>query len=136
MGTTMLRTTPACALAATAAAFAPSAVPALRSSATSMSMNMDRRQGVQSAAIAGVVPFLGSSAANAAPKMEADSYAPIVTVFDARGCPRGGSEYSGERAGDQDDDMAVKVASRKIPADLDYAATVRKETLAVLGAKI
>ena len=69
---------------------------------------------VQSAAIAGVVPFLGSSAANAAPKMEADSYAPIVTIFDARGCPRGGSEYSGEKAGDQDDDMAVKVASRKV----------------------
>eukprot|EP00961_Rhodomonas_salina_P117641 1583218-Rhodomonas_salina.1 len=66
------------------------------------------------ALISGAVPFLGSSAANAAPaKMEANNYAPIIGIFDARGCPRGGSEYTGEKAGDQDDDMAVKVASRQ-----------------------
>lgn len=56
-----------------------------------MSAGASRREVVQAgAAAAAVTPFLGSSAAYAAkPKMEADSYAPIVTIFDHRGCTRG-----------------------------------------------
>jgi hypothetical protein len=56
-----------------------------------MSAGASRREVVQAgAAAAAVTPFLGSSAAFAAkPQMEADSYAPIVTIFDHRGCTRG-----------------------------------------------
>jgi uncharacterized protein (DUF1501 family) len=58
-----------------------------------MSAGASRREIVQAgAAAAAVTPFLGSSAAFAAkPTMEADSYAPIVTIFDHRGCTRGTS---------------------------------------------
>ena len=71
---------------------------------------------MQGAALAGAVaPFLGGvQQASAAAKMPADSYTPIITIFDARGCPRGAGEYEGSPAGDNNDEMAVKVVLRKV----------------------
>mmetsp|Transcript_6622 Transcript_6622/g.23394 ORF Transcript_6622/g.23394 Transcript_6622/m.23394 type:complete len:118 (-) Transcript_6622:203-556(-) len=111
----MLRAALPLAMVASAAAFAPAFQPALRTG-TTMSMSMDRRQVVQGAALAGAVaPFLGGvQQASAAAKMPADSYTPIITIFDARGCPRGAGEYEGSPAGDNNDEMAVKVVLRKV----------------------
>jgi hypothetical protein len=38
--------------------------------------------------------------------------APVITIFDHRGCNRGGpnKEYTGPKSGDSDDEMCVKVA--------------------------
>ena len=72
------------ALVASASAFAPGASvqPRLRSGATSVSMTMDK-----------------------------SNRAPVVTVFDHRGCQRGkrNTEYQGLPANSQDDEMLVKV---------------------------
>eukprot|EP00960_Hanusia_phi_P042634 755613-Hanusia_phi.AAC.1 len=100
-----------------------------------MSMSMDRRQVVQGAALAGAVaPFLGGvQQASAAAKMPADSYTPIITIFDARGCPRGAGEYQGSPAGDNNDEMAVKVVLRKLEPDAGLAEQIKAETLGLMS---
>eukprot|EP00291_Cryptomonas_curvata_P003413 CAMPEP_0172181354 /NCGR_PEP_ID=MMETSP1050-20130122/17768_1 /TAXON_ID=233186 /ORGANISM="Cryptomonas curvata, Strain CCAP979/52" /LENGTH=72 /DNA_ID=CAMNT_0012854621 /DNA_START=20 /DNA_END=234 /DNA_ORIENTATION=+ len=63
------------ALVGTAAAYAPS-----------MSMDLGRRQVVQTgAAAAAVAPFLQSLPASA---MDKSARAPVITIFDHRGCKR------------------------------------------------
>ena len=93
------------ALVASAAAFAPSGSfqPRLRSGASSVSMKMDK-----------------------------SGKAPVITVFDHRGCQRGGpdKEYKGAKANSADDEMCVKVQLAKITGP--NAATVLQETLSVL----
>ncbi len=56
--------------------------------------------------------------------------APVITVFDHRGCSRAPKEYTGKKTGDQDDEMMVKVQSVKIAADPTAADAV---LLAALG---
>nr|CAC33093.1 phycoerythrin alpha-subunit 2 [Rhodomonas sp. CS24] len=75
------------AVVATASAFAPTAgfVPRLRSGATSVSMAMDK-----------------------------SAKAPVITIFDHRGCSRAPKEYTGAKAGGKDDEMMVKAQSVKI----------------------
>ena len=53
-------------------------------------MSMDRRDVIKAgSAAAAVAPFVGAKAAGAASKtMPADGYAPVITVFDHRGCTR------------------------------------------------
>ena len=43
--------------------------------------------------------------------------APVITIFDHRGCQRGGpnKEYTGPASNDQDDEMCVKVQNPIIP---------------------
>jgi hypothetical protein len=121
--------------------------PTLR--AADVSMAMDRRELVQGAAILGgaliggapAFSFVGggsydpTSSAGKKPKMAANEFAPVISVFDGRGCPRGVNpgEYSGEKSGDINDDMAVKVVLQKVSADEDYAALIKSETLTRLN---
>nr|7SUT_C Chain C, HaPE645 alpha-2 subunit [Hemiselmis andersenii]7SUT_G Chain G, HaPE645 alpha-2 subunit [Hemiselmis andersenii] len=56
--------------------------------------------------------------------------APIITVFDARGCrEHKNREYKGPKTGTQDDEMCVKVQYEKIAACEDTAFIVLKECL-------
>ena len=61
-----------------------------------------------------------------------DSRAPIITIFDHRGCTRGGKEYKGKLLGTQDDEMCVKVGTAKIVADKDQADAVLSASLNTL----
>ena len=42
------------------------------------------------------------------------SRAPVISIFDHRGCARKGVEYKGELSGGQDDEMLVKVAQTQL----------------------
>mmetsp|Transcript_49541 Transcript_49541/g.101132 ORF Transcript_49541/g.101132 Transcript_49541/m.101132 type:complete len:179 (-) Transcript_49541:147-683(-) len=129
---------------ASAAAFAPTGFsPALRQgSATQMSMAMDRREVMQGAALAGIA-LVNAGAANAAcdnaakkctsEETNKDS-APIITIFDHRGCAEhSNKEYSGPKSSDYNDEMLVKVQSKTLKRDdpkyTDMAKRVRLESL-------
>ena len=61
-----------------------------------------------------------------------DSRAPIITIFDHRGCTRGGKEYKGKLLGTQDDEMCVKVGTAKLAYDKDMADAVLSASLNTL----
>ena len=89
-------------------------------------MSVERRDVVKTIG-AGVAaaPFLAGAAANAEstvfPRVQTQSSfgvindnmgkgaMPVITVFDHRGCSRTPKEYVGDKSGDQDDEMCVKV---------------------------
>eukprot|EP00286_Rhodomonas_abbreviata_P002553 CAMPEP_0181347910 /NCGR_PEP_ID=MMETSP1101-20121128/34126_1 /TAXON_ID=46948 /ORGANISM="Rhodomonas abbreviata, Strain Caron Lab Isolate" /LENGTH=105 /DNA_ID=CAMNT_0023460147 /DNA_START=22 /DNA_END=339 /DNA_ORIENTATION=- len=94
------------AVVATASAFAPTAgfAPRLRATgATGVSMSMDK-----------------------------SAYAPVITIFDHRGCSRTPKESTGATAGGQDDEMMVKIKSSKIVATAPFAEKVLQASLATL----
>jgi hypothetical protein len=91
-------------------------------------MDLGRRQVVQTgAAAAAVAPFLQSMPATAA--MDKSAKAPVITIFDHRGCKRGGpdGEYKGLKANGPDDEMCVKVQSSKITVSEAEAAKALQE---------
>ncbi len=99
------------AIVASAAAFAPGASfqPRLRATgASSVSMRMDK-----------------------------SGKAPVITVFDHRGCQRGGpdKEYKGKKANGPDDEMCIKVQSAKIAVSATTADSVLQQTISVLYRK-
>ena len=120
------------ALAGSATAFSPM-----------MSMDMGRREIVQAGAAAAVAaPVLRALPAEAVLSSQlgmckngkADggcNAAPIITIFDHRGCNRGGpnGEYRGKQSGDQDDEMLVKVELQKIAASQSRAAAQLAEAI-------
>ncbi len=96
------------AIVASAAAFAPAGTfqPRLRTAGvSSISMDLDR-----------------------------SSRAPVITVFDHRGCVRGkkDSEYTGKKSGDANDEMCVKIDFAKININTAAAIQVTAETLGVM----
>ena len=115
----MLARSVALALVGSAAAFSPM-----------MSMETGRRQVVQAGAAAAVAaPLLRGSPAEA--KMDKSARAPVILIMDHRGCNRGGAnkEYTGAKAGNQDDEMCVKVSSQKIAASEAAAAKQLAESI-------
>ena len=64
--------------------------------------------------------------------MDKSGKAPIITVFDHRGCQRGGpdTEYKGAKANSKDDEMCVKVQMAKVTGP--NADAVLQQTLSVL----
>jgi hypothetical protein len=115
------RTTVVLALAGSAAAFSPM-----------MSMETGRRQVVQAGAAAAVAaPLLRANPAEA--KMDKSGRAPVILIMDHRGCNRGGAnkEYTGAKAGGQDDEMCVKVSSQKIAASESAAAAQLAEAISL-----
>ena len=64
--------------------------------------------------------------------MDKSGKAPVITIFDHRGCQRGGpdTEYKGAKANSKDDEMCVKVQLAKVSGP--NADTVLQETLSVL----
>ena len=93
------------AIVASAVAFSPSASfqPRLRTGTSAVSMAMDK-----------------------------SGRAPVITVFDHRGCKRGtkDSEYKGVKVGTKDDEMCIKVQVAKITAL--NAESVLQQTISVL----
>jgi len=118
----MLRSTASIlALVGSAAAFSPM-----------MSMETGRRQVVQAGAAAAVAaPLLRANPAAAG--MDKSGRAPVITIFDHRGCQRGGAnkEYTGAKASGQDDEMLVKVQSVKIAASDARAAAQLAESISL-----
>ena len=117
----MLARTVALALVGSAAAFSPM-----------MSMETGRRQVVQAGAAAAVAaPLLRGSPAEA--KMDKSAKAPTILIMDHRGCKRGGAnkEYTGAKAGGQDDEMCVKVSSDKVAASEAKAAAMLAEAISL-----
>jgi len=133
----LARTTAVLALAGAASAFSPM-----------MSMETGRRAVVQAGAAAAIAaPLLRPSPAEAGlsslstpgpvgaksgggggggGKGNKSGAAPVITIFDHRGCQRGGpnKEYTGRKANGQDDEMCVKVSTcRRAPILLLYACT-------------
>ena len=104
-----------------------------------MSMETGRRQVVQAGAAAAVAtPLLRAGSADAAMSDGAGprnkrAMAPIITIMDHRGCNRGGAnkEYTGAKAGGQDDEMCVKVSSQKIAASESAAAAQLAEAISL-----
>merc|ERR1719183_820079 len=140
----MLRTAVVAAVAASAAAFAPAGPMGLR-----MSADVSRRQ--VSVAGAGAAVFGAVAPANAqiikgykrptpkklgSDRMPAQNFAPVITIFDHRGCARKGVEYKGELSGGQDDEMLVKVAQTQLkiesPAFKELASSVLQASLTTL----
>eukprot|EP00277_Geminigera_cryophila_P043966 CAMPEP_0173076524 /NCGR_PEP_ID=MMETSP1102-20130122/12478_1 /TAXON_ID=49646 /ORGANISM="Geminigera sp., Strain Caron Lab Isolate" /LENGTH=154 /DNA_ID=CAMNT_0013946429 /DNA_START=81 /DNA_END=545 /DNA_ORIENTATION=+ len=88
-----------------------------------MSMETGRRQILQAGASAAVVaPLLRANPATAAGNRS--GRAPVITIFDHRGCQRGGpnKEYEGGAANGPDDEMLVKVGNPVITVS-DATAT-------------
>mmetsp|Transcript_57913 Transcript_57913/g.118523 ORF Transcript_57913/g.118523 Transcript_57913/m.118523 type:complete len:137 (-) Transcript_57913:93-503(-) len=109
------------ALIGSAAAFAPT-------------MMVDRRSVVQAGAgAAAVTPFLQAGSASAIGPFRRDNdtpstaEAPVITIFDHRGCPRAPREYKGSKAGGKDDEMMVKVATKRIVVEETMAAKMLQE---------
>jgi hypothetical protein len=91
------------ALVASAAAFSP-ALSGVRTGATSLSMAMDK-----------------------------SARAPIITIFDHRGCSRhSNTEYKGRLTGTQDDEMCIKVGTAKIIGEKGTAERVLADSLTTL----
>ncbi len=146
------------AIIGSAAAFAPGSVLPLRAertSAASVTM-VERRDFVQAAGLAaltiatpafadpsntfsgknGIAPKqqtgqLGTSivgvGSRGAPKGK--NFAPSIQVFDARGCPRGGGEYTGPSSGDMNDEMMIKVALTGVKVTEYEAAAFKRDQL-------
>ena len=90
-------------------------------------MDLGRRQVVQTgAAAAAVAPFLKNMPAAA--DFDKSGKAPVITIFDHRGCTaHKNTEYKGAKAGSIDDEMFVKVQSVKISVPETDAAKKLQE---------
>ena len=110
-----------------------------------MSMDTGRRSVVQAGAAAAVAaPLLRPTDADAATdagfKMSNTfvrpanhGMAPMITVMDHRGCNRGGpnKEYFGIKANGPEDEMCVKVQSKKIDMNEAFAARFLSEAISL-----
>ena len=82
----------------------------------------------------GAAPASAASSSRSTPrssggKGKKNGVAPVITVFDHRGCQRGGPdrEYTGKKANGPDDEMCVKVQSVKIAVSEADAAKKLQE---------
>jgi len=93
-------------------------------------METGRRQVVQAGAAAAVAaPLLRANPAAA--KYDQSGRAPLITIFDHRGCQRGSDnkEYVGEKSGDSDDEMLVKVANPIVQVSAARATRMTQEAI-------
>ena len=96
-----------------------------------MSVSANRRQALAGAAGVAVAMPLASNAA-----IRKDQKAPVITIFDARGCgDHSNKEYTGPKSGDMNDDQCVKVTMEAIKVGDDVAGLVLKECLSELKRK-
>nr|AGR45591.1 phycoerythrin alpha subunit S2 [Chroomonas sp. M1312] len=100
-----------------------------------MSLSANRREVVAGAGAAAVAaPLLRATGASAAIKK--DQKAPVITIFDARGCKdHANKEYTGAKAGGMDDEQCVKLTMETIKVADDVAASVLREALGELKSK-
>lgn len=95
-----------------------------------------RRDVLAAAASAAVIaPLLRPARADAA---VANLAAPFIEIFDARGCDRlnnkANKEYNGPKAGDENDDMCVKVSLKPVTVSLSAGASFKQEVLSFKNA--
>lgn len=97
-----------------------------------MSVSGTRREALAAgAAAAGVAAALPLRAE--AKSVWPSNKAPIITMFDGRGCSEHKNrEYTGAKTGTMDDEMCIKVQFERLPADETYAFGVLKEVLSQL----
>jgi len=131
------------AMAGTAAAFSPM-----------MSLNVDRRSVVAAGVIAMPLAanagmdnmqtangrFIDSGSGASASSggkvgKNMNGKAPVITIFDHRGCNRGGpnKEYTGAKANNADDEMLVKVQSLVIAKSESRAIAQLQESISFKG---
>jgi len=92
---------------------------------------MGRREIINSGlAAASAAPILANFGAEAA--LDKNSKAPIITVFDHRGCTRAPKEYTGPKSNNQNDEMCIKVESRKIDVSESSASKALEQMLGSL----
>eukprot|EP00961_Rhodomonas_salina_P048142 646612-Rhodomonas_salina.1 len=92
---------------------------------------MGRREIINSGlAAASAAPILANFDVVAA--VDKDAKAPIITVFDHRGCSRAPKEYVGKKSNDQNDEMCVKVESKKVSVSEDDAGKAIDQILGKL----
>nr|AGR45592.1 phycoerythrin alpha subunit S2 [Chroomonas sp. M1627]AGR45594.1 phycoerythrin alpha subunit S1 [Chroomonas sp. M1627] len=103
--------------------------------APTMSLSANRREVIAGAGAAAVAaPLLRPTGASAAIKK--DQKAPVVTIFDARGCKdHSNKEYTGAKAGGMEDDQCVKLTMETIKVGDDVAAKVLGECLSELKSR-
>jgi len=85
-------------------------------------MGATRRQAIAGAGAAAVAVPLAANAAGAK-----DSKAPVVEIFDSRGCDAKKGNYNGPKANAMEDDQCVKVSMAKISVSEDTAAKKLQE---------
>nr|U5TBU0.1 RecName: Full=Phycocyanin PC645 alpha-3 subunit [Chroomonas sp. CCMP270]AGY96988.1 phycocyanin645 alpha subunit [Chroomonas sp. CCMP270] len=103
-----------------------------------MSLSANRREVVAGAGAAAVVaPMLRPAEANAVYTRGTSLSAPVITIFDARGCTdHANKEYKGDWSGRaEDDECCVKIQMQKISVAEDVARLVRLECLNELKSK-
>ena len=113
-----------------------------------MSMDTGRREIVKAGSAAALAaPLLRSKPAEASNfRPGFPGIAPVITIFDHRGCnSHSNTEYTGEAAkkGKDDkgkdlpffneDEMLVKLKTQRIPTNERYAAAVLQETISVIA---
>ena len=72
-----------------------------------MSMGSTRRQAIAGAGVAAGVAALPLKPAEA--RIKKDQKAPIIEIFDSRGCEVQKSNYQGQLANNENDEMCIKV---------------------------
>ena len=87
-----------------------------------MSMGATRRQAIAGAGAAAVAVPLAANAAGAK-----DAKAPVVEIFDNRGCDVKKNNYSGPKANAMEDEQCVKVSMAKISVSEETAAKKLQE---------
>jgi hypothetical protein len=87
-----------------------------------MSMGATRRQAIAGAGAAAIAVPLAANAAGAK-----DSKAPIVEIFDNRGCEVKKNNYTGPKANAMEDEQCVKVSMAKITVSEETAAKKLQE---------
>eukprot|EP00286_Rhodomonas_abbreviata_P005699 CAMPEP_0181318124 /NCGR_PEP_ID=MMETSP1101-20121128/16837_1 /TAXON_ID=46948 /ORGANISM="Rhodomonas abbreviata, Strain Caron Lab Isolate" /LENGTH=104 /DNA_ID=CAMNT_0023425569 /DNA_START=6 /DNA_END=320 /DNA_ORIENTATION=+ len=80
----------------------------------------------------GFAPRLRSGAAATSMAMDKSAKAPVITVFDHRGCNRQPKEYKGKAAGNKNDEMLVKVQSVKVAVTDATATSILRESLTTM----
>ncbi|EKX43260.1 phycoerythrin alpha subunit 13 [Guillardia theta CCMP2712] len=124
----MLRATVAAAVVASAAAFSPAPQMGLRGVAM-QAESVSRREIVQAGAAAAALftaapvfaqpaPGIGYAQKKREVEMKNKNFAPVITVFDHRGCAEHvNKEYTGPKSNDENDEMLVKVKQTKLRRD-------------------
>ena len=82
-----------------------------------MSVSANRRQALAGAAGVAIAAPLASNAA-----IRKDQKAPVVEIFDSRGCEVKKNNYTGPKSGDMNDDQCVKVSMQTISVSDTTAA--------------
>ena len=93
-----------------------------------MSLSGTRRQALAGAAAGAVALPLAAGA-----RIKKDQKAPIVEIFDSRGCEVKKSNYAGAKSGDMNDEQCVKVSFDTIAVSPATAEKLRQEILSFRG---